>query len=71
MREIQGRGVSDVAIIGDGALKNGVSFGVYRDEENMRRRIAALEALGYPAQSAPDIEIVDDYVHRGTRSDRV
>ena len=62
VREIQGRGVSDVAIIGDGALKNGVSFGVYRDEENMRRRIAALEALGYPAQSAPDIEIVDDYV---------
>ena len=62
VREIQERGMRDVAIIGDGALKNGVSFGVYRDEENMRRRVAALEALGYPARSAPDMEITDDYV---------
>ena len=62
VREIQERGVRDVAVIGEGALRNGVSFGVYRDEENMRRRVAALEALGYSARSVPDMEVVDDYV---------
>lgn len=62
VREIQERGVRDVAVIGEGALKNGVSFGVYRDEENMRRRVAALEELGYSAQSAPDVEVADAYV---------
>ena len=62
VREIQEKGVRDVAVIGEGALKNGVSFGVYRDEENMRRRVAALEKLGYAARSAPDVDIVDDYV---------
>ena len=62
VREIQGRGVRDVAVIGEGALKNGVSFGVYRDEENMRRRVADLEALGYPARSASDVQADDDYV---------
>ena len=62
VREIQERGVRDVAVIGEGALKNGVSFGVYRDEENMRRRVADLEAFGYSVRSAPDVEVVDDYV---------
>ena len=62
VREIQERGVRDVAVIGEGALKNGVSFGVYRDEENMRRRVADLEALGYSARSAADVEVVDGYV---------
>ena len=62
VRAIQERGVRDVAVIGEGALKNGVSFGVYRDEENMRRRVADLEALGYSARSAPDVEVVDAYV---------
>ena len=62
VREIQERGVRDVAVIGEGALKNGVSFGVYRDEENMRRRVADLEAFGYSVRSAPDMEVVDDYV---------
>ena len=62
VREIQERGVHDVAVIGEGALKDGVSFGVYRDEENMRRRVSDLEALGYSARSTPDVEVVDDYV---------
>ena len=62
VRAIQERGVRDVAVIGEGALKNGVSFGVYRDEENMRRRVADLEALGYSARSAPDVEVDDNYV---------
>ena len=28
----------------------------------MRRRVADLEALGYPSRSAPDVEVVDAYV---------
>ncbi len=63
VRDIQGAGVRDVAIIGDGDLKNGVSFGVYQDEKNMRRRLSALEALGYAARSVPvDVESADEYV---------
>ena len=62
VREIQGRGERDVAIIGEGAFANAVSFGVYRDEENMRRRVSALEALGYAVRTAPDVEVVDEYV---------
>jgi len=63
VRDIQSAGVRDVAIIGDGGLKNGVSFGVYQDEKNMRRRLSALEALGFAARSAPvDVERADEYV---------
>ena len=62
VREIQGRGVHDVGIIGEGDLTNGISFGVYQDEDNMRRRVATLRALGFPVQSASDLEIVDRYV---------
>ncbi|MCY4452964.1 MAG: tetratricopeptide repeat protein [Immundisolibacterales bacterium] len=49
-REIQANGVRDVAVIGTGPLANGVSFGVFGVEENMRRRMAALAKLGYPVQ---------------------
>ena len=63
VHDIQRRGVRDVAIIGDGDLKHGVSFGVYRDEKNMRRRVSALEALGYSARSVPvEVETADEYV---------
>ena len=62
VREIEEHGVRDVGIIGEGDLKNGISLGVYRDEENVRRRISALEAFGYPAQSVLQAEAVDDYV---------
>ena len=63
VRDIQSAGVRDVAIIGDGDLKNGVSFGVYQDEKNMRRRLSALEALGFAARSVPvEVERADEYV---------
>ena len=62
VREIQGKGVHDVGIIGEGALANGISFGVYGDEDNMRRRAASLRALGYPVQAAPDVQVIDRYV---------
>ena len=49
-REIQAKGMRDVAVIGSGPLANGVSFGVFRVEANMRRRMAALAKLGYPVR---------------------
>ena len=63
LREIRSRGVGDVAVIGDGTLENGISFGVYASEKNMRRRVSALRELGYEVRSgAAAAEVVDGYV---------
>ena len=63
LREIRKRGVRDVAVIKDGDLANGISFGIYREADNMHRRVAALDRLGYPVRShAADLEIVEEYV---------
>ena len=63
LREIRRRGIRDVAIIDDGALANGISFGVFRNADNMHRRVAALDRDGYPVQSvSEEVEIVEDYV---------
>ena len=51
LRETRSRGVRDVAVIRDGELANGISFGVYRDAANARRRAAALDRLGYAVRS--------------------
>ena len=61
--EIRGRGVRDVAMIGDGELVNGISFGVFRDADNMHRRVAELDRLGYSVRSqAEGVESVEEYV---------
>ena len=63
VREIRGRGVGDVAVIRDGDLANGISFGIYREEDNMHRRIAALGRLGYAVKShAAGVKSVGEYV---------
>ena len=51
LRDIRSRGVRDVAVIGDGELANGISFGVYAEATNMHRRMAAIERLGFAVQS--------------------
>ena len=69
VREIRNRGVRDVGVIGEGALENGISFGIYRDADNLHRRVAALGRIGYSVSSMPeDVRIVEDYVIR-TRAD--
>ena len=61
--EIRARGVRDVAVIGDGELANGISFGVFRDADNMHRRVAELDRLGYAVRSQADgVESVEEYV---------
>ena len=63
VREIRDGGVRDVAVIRAGALENGVSFGVYREEANMRKRVKALERLGYSVRSqAEGRERADGYM---------
>ena len=63
VREIRGRGVSDVAVIKDGDLANGVSFGIYAKADNMHRRVAALGRLGYSVRSrAEDVDAIEEYV---------
>ena len=69
MREIRNRGVRDVAVIRDGALANGISFGIYGKADNMHRRVAALVRLGYAVRSAADdVETVEEYVIKARAS---
>ena len=63
LREIRDRGVRDVAVIPDGDLANGISFGIYRNVDNVHRRVAALEDLGHSVRSrAADERVVGVYV---------
>ena len=62
VREIRARGVRDVAVIDRGELANGISFGVFGVTENMRRRVAALERLGYPVRSKDNMKAVRQHV---------
>ena len=59
--ELRDRGVSDVAVILKGPLTNAVSFGVFRNEANMRRRVAALEALGYSVSTVANTKVEDEF----------
>ena len=62
LREIRGRGIRDVAIIGKGAAAKKISLGVYKNRSNMRRRMAELKKLGYPVMSAANMKIRIEYV---------
>lgn len=65
LREIRDRGVRDVAIIQNGDLANGISFGIFSNADNVHRRVAALGRLGYSVRSsAEDVETVGEYVIR-------
>ena len=63
LREIRDRGVRDVAVISDGDLASGISVGIYKNVDNMHRRMAALEELGHSVRSrAVDEKVVEEYV---------
>lgn len=61
VRELRGRGIRDVAIVGKGARANEISLGVYKVRSNMRRRVAVLEKLGYPVKSRANTKTGREY----------
>jgi len=61
-RAIQANGVRDVAVIASGPFTNGISFGVFREEENARRRKAALSKIGYPVRQKENRSRSERYV---------
>lgn len=58
MEEMRGRGVEDIAVIRHGDLVNAISLGIYRSTDNLKRRVAALEDMGYPVQYETTLETV-------------
>jgi tetratricopeptide (TPR) repeat protein len=61
VEEMRASGVEDIAIIRHGDLANGISLGIYRSTDNMERRVAALEAMGYSVQYETTLETVTTY----------
>ena len=61
VRELRGRGIRDVATYSRGARAHEISLGVYKVRSNMRRRVAALEKLGYPVKSASETKTRREY----------
>lgn len=59
--EMRATGVEDIAVIRHGDLANGISLGIYRSTDNMKRRVAALEDMGYPVQYETTLETVTTY----------
>ena len=62
MREMQARGVRDIAVVSRGHLKNAVSLGVYAEKKNLERRVARLRRLGYSVVWEPNNTAVDEYL---------
>ena len=63
LQEIRALGVRDVAVIPDGDLANGISFGIYKNADNANRRVAALEELGQSVRSrVTDEEVAGVYM---------
>ena len=61
LRELRGKGIRDVAIIGKGARANQISLGVYKRRKNTRHRVAELKKLGYSALSAANTKTLSEY----------
>ena len=61
VEEMRASGVEDIAIIRHGDLANGISLGIYRSTDNMERRVAALEAMGYSVQYETTLKTVTTY----------
>lgn len=59
LRELRGKGLRDVAIIRSGALRNGVSLGVYANRSNADGRQGVLAELGYSALVVANIRDVE------------
>ena len=64
VKELRGRGLSDVAVIARGPMAGRISLGLYESADNAKRRVAQLKKLGYPAGSAANSAMLDEYAVR-------
>ncbi|WP_018952628.1 hypothetical protein [Thioalkalivibrio sulfidiphilus] len=46
-RDLAGRGLLDLYVIGEGEHRNGISLGLFSEHERARRRVEQVEAMGY------------------------
>lgn len=60
--EIRKKGIHDIAIIGQGPMKYGISLGVYRNKKNVQWRVEKLKRLGYSALSLDNTIAVSEYM---------
>jgi hypothetical protein len=60
-RELSARGLRDYYVVTAGVEQNTISLGLYRDENNARRRHQEVTALGFPVQLEPRNEDVPNY----------
>jgi hypothetical protein len=49
-RRIGEAGFGDILVVGEGDMANGIALGLYHNQEGAQRRLAALQAAGFPAQ---------------------
>lgn len=61
MKEIEARGVHDMALIRTGAFENSISLGFYHNESSANRRLAALKARQVEAVMDTQHRTVDTY----------
>lgn len=60
-RELSARGLRDYYVVTAGTEQNTISLGLYRDENNARRRHREVSALGFEVQLEPRNEEVPNY----------
>ena len=71
VKELRGRGLRDVATIAKGPMAGRISLGLFKSADNANRRVAQLKKLGYPARSAANATMIDEYAVRAvTGGDR-
>lgn len=61
VKELRGRGLRDVATIARGPMSGRISLGLFKSADNANRRVAQLKKLGYPARSAANATMIDEY----------
>jgi hypothetical protein len=60
-RELSARGLRDYYVVTAGAEQNTVSLGLYRDEDNARRRHREVTAMGFDVRLEPRNEEIAQY----------
>ena len=54
-------GLTDYFVIVSGDMENSISLGLYRDEQNARKRQQALRALGFNPRVVPRYKTIDQF----------